>query len=135
MTHVVEAGDSLWSLAAIYNIGLDQLTVWNQLTAETVLRIGQELFIRQPPATATPEMVAVAAAPAAASPTPFATQPLIDVTTPPETLLPVAAATSTPIPEPLTADSALPDDLGTFLGIGILVIVGIVFLFLQRQQI
>ena len=47
-THVVRAGDSLWGIAGRYGLVLDDLLVWNGLTAEAVLSIGQVLLIRPP---------------------------------------------------------------------------------------
>ncbi|MFY0606179.1 MAG: LysM peptidoglycan-binding domain-containing protein [Cyclobacteriaceae bacterium] len=44
LTHIVEAGESLWSIAQRYGIGLDELRKMNDLTAESVLSIGQQLL-------------------------------------------------------------------------------------------
>jgi len=138
LTHIVKAGDTLWSIAAIYNLGLDQLTAWNSLAGDTILRIGQELLIRQPPQptpTVTPETIA------AAAPTFTPTASNASSTTQEQpapvsfqaTTTPVAAAT--PIPTDTTEEPASAPDLGTIVGVGILAVVGITFLFLQRQQL
>ena len=44
-SHVVRAGDTLWSLARAYRVSLQSLVVTNKLTPQTVLRIGQRLRI------------------------------------------------------------------------------------------
>ncbi len=42
--HIVEAGESLWAIAQKYGIELNQLRAINDLTAESVLSIGQTLL-------------------------------------------------------------------------------------------
>jgi membrane-bound lytic murein transglycosylase D len=44
-THVVRAGDTLWSLARAYRVSLQSLVASNKLTPQSVLRIGQRLRI------------------------------------------------------------------------------------------
>lgn len=44
-THVVRAGDTLWSLARAYRVTLQSLVASNKLTPKSVLRIGQRLRI------------------------------------------------------------------------------------------
>jgi membrane-bound lytic murein transglycosylase D len=46
MVHVVEKGDSLWTVARKYRVGYKKLADWNGLSARSVLRPGQELEIR-----------------------------------------------------------------------------------------
>jgi LysM repeat protein/uncharacterized protein YkwD len=43
--HVVEAGQSLWAIAIAYHITIHDLEVWNNISRETSLQIGQRLFI------------------------------------------------------------------------------------------
>ena len=45
--YVVRQGDSLWLISRRQRVGLDELMRWNDLDAESVLRIGQELVIRR----------------------------------------------------------------------------------------
>jgi len=51
--HVVRSGQSLWLIAALYNLTLEELMALNDLTPESVIREGDSLLIRQLP-TATP---------------------------------------------------------------------------------
>lgn len=137
LTHIVEQGDSLWSIAAIYQLTLDQLTAWNSIASDAVLRIGQELFIRppaEPTPTETPQTVAaaapIAAAPADNTTSRTETQPTGTPLGPTQTATPVI----TPAPDSPPAEAAASFDMGTVLGVGILAVVGAVFLFMQRQQ-
>lgn len=43
--HVVQAGDSVWSIARQYRVGIDQLIQVNQLMDPALIRIGQELVV------------------------------------------------------------------------------------------
>jgi LysM repeat protein len=73
-THIVQEGQSIWLIAALYNLTVDQLLSLNDMTLESVIRPGDELLIRElpptpaatePPATqpATAASTAVAVAP------------------------------------------------------------------------
>jgi LysM repeat protein/uncharacterized protein YkwD len=46
--HVVQAGQSFWSIAVAYKITIKDLEVWNNLNQENSLLIGQKLFIPGP---------------------------------------------------------------------------------------
>lgn len=80
--HVVESGDTLWSIALQHGLTLDQLLAFNGIADSELLQIGQQLLIREPtpipsptpPATPTvPSPTADAAALAALfTPTPTA---------------------------------------------------------------
>lgn len=145
LTYVVKSGDTLLAIAANFRLTLDQLTSWNNITTSTVLRIGQELFIRQPPeptAVPTLEEEMVAAAPSPTSTPSSLNQPTANVQTQAVAAVVQPTATTTPIPVPdanaAAAEASAPSpssrpDFGTYLGLGILTIVGAAFLFLQRQ--
>lgn len=59
VTHVVQAGETLWSIAAAYGVPVEQLQSLNQLGSSTLIYPGATLIIRGPatsapsPATAT----------------------------------------------------------------------------------
>ncbi len=48
-THTVEAGDTLWSIAAAYGISVDELLDVNSLDAGSIIYPGQELIVQRPP--------------------------------------------------------------------------------------
>ena len=43
--HIVEAGQSFWSIAVAYKITIKDLEIWNNLSKDSKLQIGQKLFI------------------------------------------------------------------------------------------
>lgn len=51
LAHVVREGDTLWSIAALNGLEMEQLLAFNGLTENAILQVGAELFIR---ATETP---------------------------------------------------------------------------------
>lgn len=53
-THIIKEGQSLWLIAALYNLTLEQLMELNGLTPESVIRPGEELLIRLPTPTPPP---------------------------------------------------------------------------------
>lgn len=60
-THIVKAGQTLWSIAALYGITLDEILSWNGLTERSIVKPGDEVLVRliegyQPPPTATPPL-------------------------------------------------------------------------------
>lgn len=65
--HVVQAGQSYWSIAIAYQITIRDLEVWNNLSRDTPLKAGQRLFIpgenTEGYATPTPFGMIVPAAP------------------------------------------------------------------------
>jgi LysM repeat protein len=43
--HVVEAGQSFWAIAVAYKITINDLEIWNNISRDSKLQIGQRLFI------------------------------------------------------------------------------------------
>jgi LysM repeat protein/uncharacterized protein YkwD len=43
--HVVQAGQSFWSIAIAYKVTIKDLEIWNNLSSTTPLQVGQKLFI------------------------------------------------------------------------------------------
>ena len=56
LAHIVQSGDSFWSIAVRYNLSLDQLLGYNGLTQDSFLGIGDEIVIVSPTPTATPTL-------------------------------------------------------------------------------
>lgn len=54
-THTVAKGDSLWSIAKKYGIGVDELAAANQLAKSATLRLGQQLAVPAKAAPASPD--------------------------------------------------------------------------------
>ncbi len=52
LAHIVQSGDTLWSISLQYGLTVDQLLQYNGFNPNTVLSIGQEVLIR-PPVTPT----------------------------------------------------------------------------------
>ena len=53
-THIVQEGQSVWLISAIYNLTVDQLLGLNDMTLDSVIRPGDELLIRELPPTPAP---------------------------------------------------------------------------------
>ena len=45
--HTVRKGDTLYAISRKYNVGVDQLRTWNNLTSNSVLSIGQVIMIKK----------------------------------------------------------------------------------------
>jgi hypothetical protein len=52
-SHIVQSGDTAWSIALRYGLTAEQLAAFNHISPDALLQIGQELFIVPP--TTTPE--------------------------------------------------------------------------------
>lgn len=48
IVHIVQAGQTLWTIAAVYDVPLDQLLELNEITKDTLLQPGQEIIIQPP---------------------------------------------------------------------------------------
>lgn len=99
LTHVVQQGQTLWDIALTYNLDLAGLLALNEgLTADTIIKPGDELWVRQQPPTPSPSETVpppatpTAVVPATATPIPTAAA----ATTPPE----LASAKESPKPQP-----------------------------------
>ncbi|PIE81055.1 MAG: hypothetical protein CSA11_06250 [Chloroflexi bacterium] len=119
LAHIVESGDSLWSIAVRYNLTLDQLLAYNGLAQDAFLGIGDEIVIVSPTPTATPPLVpsqtpvsGETAVPATTTPL-LTPQPLMSSPTP----LPKIPTPSTPAPQ---ADSEADDSVNDLIGIGVM---------------
>ena len=134
-THVVQSGETAWSIAARYGLSLEELLALNGLQGDPILFPGDELVIRRPAPTATasptlpPAYTALAALP----------QPTTSPVTPPTatstatatpTTPPTPTFTATP-PPPTTEDAARQVGQalivgGLAVGVGLLALAGVV---------
>lgn len=123
-THIIKSGQSLWLIAALYNLTLEQLMELNGLTADSVIRPGEELIIRLPTPTPPPTETPIPSPTSTAelslasnlSPSPISGSESDRVSLPP----------STPAVDPLLEDGAQNADvdfmtaLAAITGLGIL---------------
>lgn len=100
LTHVVETGESLLSIAEKYGITVTELIEANELTEADVLRVGQELKIPGSAAETGPEETAAPTSEAAETPTGEATEPEPEETPEPEATEPGPGETPTAGPAP-----------------------------------
>ncbi|MCZ7667848.1 MAG: LysM peptidoglycan-binding domain-containing protein [Chloroflexi bacterium] len=114
MAHIVESGDSFWSIAARYNLSLADLLAYNGLTEDSFLGIGDQIVIVSPTPTVTPTppptstpVLAETAVLMPSSPFPTPAQQM-----PSRTPLPKTAVSATP------ASASAPSDIANMFGIG-----------------
>jgi LysM repeat protein len=92
--HVVQAGQSFWSIAIAYQITIRDLEVWNNLSRDIPLQAGQRLFIpgkdTEGYATPTPRGMVV-------TQTPDADGRIVHVVQPYQALIPIAEAYQVPV--------------------------------------
>ncbi|MFA9491891.1 MAG: CAP domain-containing protein, partial [Anaerolineales bacterium] len=71
IVHTIQVGQTLWTIAAVYDVPLDQLLELNEITMNTLLQPGQEIIIeqsRESEPTVTPTVES--------TPTPSETEPI-----------------------------------------------------------
>jgi LysM repeat protein len=124
IVHIVQAGDTLSSIAHTYALTIDRLVEVSGLNAETILQIGQEIVVGQRPQprevggsayspdatdtpTATPPPAATAAATEAATAVPPTPTTVAVPTTPPTVAAP---PDPTPEPDPASGQPSEPND-------------------------
>jgi uncharacterized protein YkwD/LysM repeat protein len=113
LIHEVQQGQAYWSIAVAYGIKINDILTMNNLTASSVLSIGQKLRIHGP-YTPTPVL--------SETPTPEPDTPTPTITQTP-TITPTPTQTATPTPRPLFEGAAgLQNVDRRGLGIGMVVI-------------
>jgi len=131
-THIIKAGQSLWLIAALYDLTLEQLLELNGLTTDSVIRPGEELIIRLPTPTPPPTETPMP------SPTSTADLSLASNLSPSPTSgsesdrvsLPATPVVDTSLEE--DADTDLMTALAAITGLGILA--GAIVVIFRRQQ-
>ncbi len=91
VVHTVVAGDTLFALSLQYNVPIDQIYALNELNAQSILSIGQQIIIKPGAGTSVPSAAQPTAAPAQ----------------------PTAVAQSTAAPGAATPTSTTPQPAGT----------------------
>jgi lipoprotein NlpD len=140
MAHIVASGDTAWGIAIRYGLTLDQLMAFNNLAADTMLHIGDALWIRP---TFTPIASPTSSATATAVGTP---EPFTVANIPPPTTF---TATPSPSPRPptptvvATATTAVPptNSLSQTLyrgsmiaSVGLLIAAGVIILAMRKNN-
>ncbi|MCB8945136.1 MAG: LysM peptidoglycan-binding domain-containing protein [Ardenticatenaceae bacterium] len=143
MAHIVREGDTGWSVALRYGLTLEQLLAYNNLAADAVLHIGDELWIRP---TFTPIATPITpTAEATATAVPPTREPLAiaAILLPTATTTPLAPRPS-PLPTPLsplptaTPANSLSQTLyrGSMIAsVGLLVAAGIIILVMRKNNL
>ena len=110
--HTVQSGDSLWVIAAQYDLTLEQLTELNKLTTESVIRQGDQLLIRRlDPSPVPPTPIPETPTPGDTySTTEARTAEVVTTPEPDSGTAIVALSIPTTTPNPLTSDSETSQD-------------------------
>lgn len=134
--HTVQAGQSVWAIAARYGLSVDDLLALNDLGADAVLQPGDVLRIRPDAAPAPTETpTAVAASPTPPPAHPIATDPPAGILAPPYTevaaipspVITITTPTATPAPSSTTTASLPPGvTLAVIVGVGLALAAGVI---------
>lgn len=115
LVHMVQRGETLWTVAALHGLALDELLALNGLTRGHVVHPGDALLIRAPDPTATPTSspspslsptVTVLSAPTLTSPVPAATATATETATVTATMR--SSPSETPGATPTSAKASTP---------------------------
>ncbi len=131
LTHVVQAGQTLWDIALTYNLDLDGLLALNEgLTADTIIKPGDELRVRpQPPTPPPAETPPPPTATAAIAPPAFTPAPRVSPTAAPLACSATANANNPPpAPTPAAGTDTAVVRLNPLVGGVTLLIVGLLAL-------
>lgn len=124
--HIVQSGQTLSGIAALYEVNLNDLMAWNGLTGASILQPEQKLLLQvTPPATATPSP-----APATATPLTTATHSLL-AASPTATL---ARKSASPAPATASPPSPAGVPLVWLLPVGLVACGLVLALFLSRRK-
>lgn len=116
LTHIVQEGETLWTIAALNDLSVDELVALNNLSEEAILQPGDELLIRET-STPVPTVTPTAAPQSEQTPPPAAggadaQDGAVDTAAAAEGAAVLAVGASSPSPPPATATPA-PDGTPT----------------------
>ncbi len=140
--HMVQSGESLWAIAAQYGLTLEELTGLNELSANSVIRQGDQLLIRALEPTPLP-VTAVAAAtgvtiayppPASSTPTAFYPGLATAVSQLPEIFVSPTPSNNPSEDETENGDQQLSTGLITFIVVGMVLVAVIVVIIIRRLR-
>jgi len=104
ITYVIQAGDSLYSIATLYGTTVEALMMANGIADPVLIQIGQELVVSwgspTPTATSTPEATLTPTPKPTDTPEPTSTPTTTPTSTPSATPQPTSQPTSQPTPQP-----------------------------------
>ena len=132
-SHIVRAGDTAFGIALLYGLDLDDLLAYNNLSADALLQIGQELFIHPPTPTPAPTPTSTPTV----TPVPVVLAPAPLDQSAPATFAPtaVALAVADIAAEPVAPDWSVVFGVGALVvGVGLAVLAGIAVMFLWRKN-
>ena len=133
IVHIVQQGQALWNIAAIYKVDLQKLMKLNGFTNSTLIFPGDKILIKPPDKSPTPSNASVTDTPEPITETPTrtATKTASTTPTPPDSTSAVTATPSIVDPEPVQGV----DPLLIVISILILIGVGMIFVgaYLSRK--
>jgi len=129
--HVVQEGQALWNVAAIYGIELEELLKLNKLSTNSVIYTGDELVIKPPVGTPTPALQETATqVPHTATKIPSTTPSALSGENVALTQTVTANLQITPTPQPSTLIAFLPSGVDTIKMVIAVLVVGGMTLFI-----
>jgi LysM repeat protein len=123
--HVVQEGETLWTVAALHGLTLNELLALNSLGDDAIVHPGDRLLLRSPDPTPTETLLPTETPTTTPTLTPTATP---ETVTPSPTLAPAMAPALTSHPTPHAQDEGSDPNRVVLLGMGIVGALGLVFL-------
>ncbi|HEX6384038.1 MAG TPA: LysM peptidoglycan-binding domain-containing protein [Anaerolineae bacterium] len=136
ITHIVQSGETAWTIAAIHGLTIDQLLAFNGLGPDPILHPGDELLIQSPTPAATATEIAPAEPPTPAPALAMAAVTELASPSPTPTARPLPTPVLSPTPAATASDRGFGQAVafGTMIaGIGLTILAGVAFMAIRRQ--